>query len=160
LKGGDFPGIVTLFIGNKGMKVQMLKLRYGFLALILLVVLAACGGTADTDTAEIDVNNLAGTVDVQTVAAVKDLENVLVLDVREQWEYDEGHIPGVTLIPMGEVASRLDEIPTDQPVILTCRSGNRSGQVTEYLRQQGYDNVHNMEGGILAWEAAGLPVEK
>ncbi len=99
-------------------------------------------------------------MDVQTVAAVKDLENVLVLDVREQWEYDEGHIPGVTLIPMGEVQSRLDEIPTDQPVILTCRSGNRSGQVTEYLRQQGYDNVHNMEGGILAWEAAGLPVEK
>ncbi len=138
----------------------MLRLRYGILALILLVVLAACGGTADTDTAEIDVNSLADTVDVQTVAAVKDLENVLVLDVREQWEYDEGHIPGVTLIPMGEVQSRLDEIPTDQPVILTCRSGNRSGQVTEYLRQQGYDNVHNMEGGILAWEAAGLPVEK
>lgn len=138
----------------------MLKLRYGIVALLLLVVLAACGGTADTNTADIDVNNLADTVDVQTVAAVKDTEDVLVLDVREQWEYDEGHIPGVTLIPMNEVSGRLSEIPTDKPVIVTCRSGNRSGQVTEFLRQQGFDNVHNMEGGILAWEAAGLPVEK
>ena len=83
-----------------------------------------------------------------------------MLDVREQWEYDEGHIPGVTLIPMGDVASRLAEIPTDQEVIVTCRSGNRSGQITDFLRQQGFDNVHNMAGGILAWEAAGYDVEQ
>ena len=132
----------------------------GFGTILLLLLLSACGGPADTKTAEIDVNNLGDTVDVQTVAGVKDLDNVLVLDVREQWEYDEGHIPGVTLIPMGEVPDRLSEIPTDKEVIVTCRSGNRSGQVTEYLRQEGFDNVHNMEGGIVAWEAAGLPVEK
>ncbi|MCB0027551.1 MAG: rhodanese-like domain-containing protein, partial [Anaerolineales bacterium] len=51
------------------------------------------------------------------------------------------------------------EIPTDKEVIVTCRSGNRSSQVTSYLQGLGYDNVHNMEGGILAWQAAGLPVE-
>jgi phage shock protein E len=57
------------------------------------------------------------------------------------------------------VPARLEEIPTDQQVIVTCRTGNRSGQVTDFLRQNGFDNVHNMEGGIVAWEAAGLPVE-
>ena len=83
-----------------------------------------------------------------------------MIDVREQWEYDEGHIPGITLIPMGEVTNRLDEIPKDKTVILTCRSGNRSGQVTDFLRNNGFDNVHNMTGGIVAWENAGLAVEQ
>ncbi|MCB0081656.1 MAG: rhodanese-like domain-containing protein [Caldilineaceae bacterium] len=53
----------------------------------------------------------------------------------------------------------MSEIPTDKEVIVACRSGNRSSQVVEYLRQQGYDNVHNLQGGILAWQQAGLPVE-
>lgn len=140
------------------------------LTLILLLMLSgtavACGGEAtpstepDVSTNLSDVLDLADTVDVATVATVKDREDVVVLDVREQWEYDEGHIPGVTLIPMGEVANRLAEIPTDKEVIVTCRSGNRSGQITDFLRQQGFDNVHNMDGGILAWEAAGYDVEQ
>ncbi|MBK9052753.1 MAG: rhodanese-like domain-containing protein [Chloroflexi bacterium] len=106
-----------------------------------------------------DIANLPVNVDVETVAAIQDDANVFVLDVREQYEYDEGHIPGVTLIPMSEITTRLSEIPTDQKVIVTCRSGNRSDQVTDFLREQGFTNVHNMEGGILAWTAAGLPVE-
>ncbi|MCB8946067.1 MAG: rhodanese-like domain-containing protein [Ardenticatenaceae bacterium] len=129
------------------------------LVTLLLMVTACGGGTTGEDTAAIDPTTLPDTIDAKTTAAVKDFDNVLVLDVREQWEYDEGHIPGVTLIPMGEVASRLSEIPTDKEVIVTCRSGNRSGQVADFLRQQGYDNVHNMSGGILAWQEAGLPVE-
>ncbi len=144
-----------------------MKLKLTFLGLLLLL-LAACGGQADVAVmpaaADAAVNApadlaLPGTVDVQTVAAVKDRADVVVLDVREQWEYDEQHIPGVTLIPMAEVPNRLAEIPTDKTVIVTCRSGNRSGQVTDYLRQAGYTNVHNMAGGILAWEQAGYTVE-
>lgn len=137
-----------------------------FVLLILGLVLAACGGGADTAVSDPAANldevvlNLAPSVDVATVAAIKDREDVFVIDVREQWEYDEGHIPNITLIPMNEIPARLDEIPTDKEVIVTCRSGNRSGQVTEFLRQQGFTNVHNMEGGILAWQQAGLPVEK
>ena len=131
------------------------------IVVVLIMTMTACGGvSSEGETAVIDVNNLPDTVDVTTTAAVKELDNVLVLDVREQWEYDEGHIPGVTLIPMGEVANRLSEIPTDKEVIVTCRSGNRSGQITDFLRQQGYDNIHNMSGGILAWQEAGLPVEQ
>lgn len=138
--------------------------------MILLVMLGtavACSSTATAPVAEAPVDDvavgeldLADTIDVQTVSSVKDRSDVFVIDVREQWEYDEGHIPGVTLIPMGEVANRLAEIPTDKEVIVTCRSGNRSGQVTDFLRQQGFDNVHNMEGGIVAWEAAGFDVEQ
>jgi rhodanese-related sulfurtransferase len=137
-----------------------------FVLLVLGLVLAACGGGADTAVSDPAANldevvlNLAPSVDVATVAAIKDREDVFVIDVREQWEYDEGHIPNITLIPMNEIPARLDEIPTDKEVIVTCRSGNRSGQVTEFLRQQGFTNVHNMEGGILAWQQAGLPVEK
>lgn len=136
------------------------NLIYFFLLFSILLVACGGGNVAEEVAAPVDVGALPDTVDVQTVAAVKELGEVLVLDVREQWEYDEGHIPGVTLIPMGEVPARLAEIPTDREVIVTCRSGNRSGQITDYLRQQGYDNVHNMAGGILAWEAAGLPVDR
>lgn len=129
----------------------------------MLMMLAACGGTDSSTSApaleEIDLSTLPATVDVQTVATVRDNPDVYLLDVREQWEYDEGHIPGITLIPMGEIPARLSEIPTDKQVIVTCRTGNRSGQVADYLRQQGFDNIHNMDGGIVAWEAAGLPVE-
>lgn len=139
--------------------------------LLMMGTAVACGGQATTVTApnpaavvdsaaEFDLADLADTVNVQTVASVKDRDDVYLLDVREQSEYDAGHIPGVTLIPMGEVANRLAEIPTDKEVIVTCRSGNRSGQITDFLRQQGFDNVHNMEGGIVAWEAAGYDVEQ
>lgn len=132
------------------------------MVLLMAVLLTACSGpvTASVDSTDVNPATLPATVDIKTVAAVKERDDVVLLDVREQWEYDEGHIPGVTLIPMNEVASRLSEIPTDKEVIVTCRSGNRSGQVADFLRAQGFDNVHNMQGGILAWEAAGLPVDR
>ena len=131
--------------------------------LLLVMALAACGGqaeTADTPASSINLNELPQEVDVQTVYDIQDLEDVYVIDVREQYEYDEKHIPDVTLIPMSEIQNRVDEIPTDKKVIVTCRSGNRSGQVTQFLSQNGYDNVHNMQGGIVAWEEAGFPVEQ
>ena len=130
--------------------------------LVLVLVLAACGGQADTveePASTINLDELPQQVDVQTVFDIQDHEDVYVLDVREQYEYDEKHIPNVTLLPMSEIQNRLDEIPSDNEVIVTCRSGNRSGQVTQFLEQNGFDNVHNMEGGIVAWEEAGFPVE-
>ena len=68
----------------------------------------------DFDLAEFDLSQLDLEVDVQTVATIKDMEDVFVIDVREQWEYDEGHIPDITLIPMGDIPNRLSEIPTDK----------------------------------------------
>ena len=138
------------------------------ICLILSVALSACSNSTDAPVpaaessvpaAELAALDLGPDVDVKTVAEVKDRSDVLVLDVREQWEYDEKHIPGITLIPMDTVPNRLSEIPKDKEVIVTCRSGNRSSQVVNFLREQGFTNVHNMTGGIVAWEAAGYAVE-
>lgn len=129
---------------------------------ILTVFIVACGGQAASEApaAAIDVATLPDAIDVATADALRGRDDVVLIDVREQWEYDEGHIPGVELIPMNEISARMSEIPTDKTVVLTCRSGNRSGQVFDFLTQNGFDNVHNMEGGIVAWQAAGLPVEQ
>ena len=141
-----------------------MKMKWLFL-LLLTVVLVACGGTdtaapvAEQSAASSQLD-LAPEVNVQTVAEVKDRTDVTVLDVREQWDYDEGHIPGVVLIPLGEIPNRLCEIPTDKTVIVTCRTGNRSAQAVDFLRQNGFDNVHNMLGGIVAWEQAGYEVAR
>ena len=139
------------------------ELLIGILVLLLFAAVSCSGSQVAAPVeslAERSIDDLADDVDVHTVAAIKDSEDVYLLDVREPWEYDEAHIPGVTLLPMGEVANRLDEIPRDKEVIVTCRSGNRSGQVTDFLRQKGFDNVHNMTGGILDWQAAGYPVDR
>lgn len=141
-----------------------MKLNTGFLALLTLIMfsLAACGGqpAAPPDAGALNPSSLPDAVDVATVYSLQDSADVFLLDVREPDEYAAGHIPGITLIPMGEVAARLSEIPTDREVIVTCRTGNRSGQVADFLREQGFSNVHNMEGGIVAWEEAGYPVEQ
>ncbi|MBK7217667.1 MAG: rhodanese-like domain-containing protein [Candidatus Promineofilum sp.] len=134
------------------------------LAVVVLTLglLVACGGqeTAAPAVEEIDLTTLADSVDAATVNAVKDNPGVFLIDVREPDEYAAGHIPGITLIPMGEVAARLAELPRDKEIIVTCRTGNRSGQVADLLREQGFTNVHNMSGGIVAWEEAGYPVEQ
>ena len=127
-----------------------------------LALLAACGGneTAAPAVEEIDLTTLPDEVDVETVAAIRQNPGVYLLDVREPDEYAAGHIPGITLIPMGEVASRLAELPRDKEIIVTCRTGNRSSQIADLLREQGFTNVHTMTGGIVAWEEAGYAVEQ
>ena len=85
---------------------------------------------------------------------------ITVIDVREDFEWDAGHIPGATWIPLGELPERLDEVPTDGPVVMVCRSGNRSSQALNLLQNQGFENAHNMLGGMNAWSAAGYEIEK
>lgn len=145
----------------------MLQNKVNAASLLIVVVatlLAACGGAkTDSPAAVVDQTTpliLAEEVDVHTVASVMDRDDVYLLDVREPWEYEEAHIPGVTLLPMGEVPDNLDQIPTDKHVIITCRSGNRSGQVAQLLADSGFENISNMTGGILEWQAAGYPVEQ
>jgi len=104
---------------------------------------------------------LAMPVDV-TPKMVEDLRStgaIALIDVREPEEYAEGRIPGAVLIPLGELSKRLDEVPTDKPVVLVCRSGNRSTQALQLLQKAGFTNVHNMTGGMRAWIAAGYTIE-
>lgn len=84
----------------------------------------------------------------------------VLIDVREQDEWAAGHVAGATHIPLAELPTRLAEVPRDQPILLFCRSGNRSGKATAFLRRQGYAQAANVEGGIIAWQGAGLPVTR
>jgi rhodanese-related sulfurtransferase len=83
-------------------------------------------------------------------------ENLNLIDVREEYEFDEFNI-GAKLIPLGELPDRLEEIEAwkDQEILIHCRSGARSGRAKEYLASEGYTNVRNVLGGMLAWQAAG-----
>lgn len=138
--------------------------RLLFLMLFFSLLLVACGNSeaAEVPNANAEQLNLpAGApLDTQTVADIKERDDVFVLDVREQWEYDEGHIPGIYHIPMGAIPERLSEIPKDKTVIVSCQAGVRSDRISNFLMENGYTNVHNHQGGIMAWQEAGLPVEK
>ncbi len=82
-----------------------------------------------------------------------------LIDVREIHEVAEGMVPGARNIPLGSLPSRLGEIDRSRPVIAICRSGNRSRQAMEVLKTAGF-RVDNMEGGMIAWSRAGLPVDR
>jgi rhodanese-related sulfurtransferase len=80
-----------------------------------------------------------------------------ILDVREQDEWNTVHIPGATLIPLGQLANRLAEVPKDQEVVVVCRSGNRSQEGRNILLQAGFEQVTSMGGGMNDWTAKGYP---
>jgi len=96
----------------------------------------------------------APAVDVDTVATDTDLWR---LDVREHDEWEAGRAPDAVHIPLGELAERCEELPTDRRVAVICRSGNRSGRATTFLLDRGLDAV-NVAGGMKAWADAGHPV--
>ncbi len=89
-------------------------------------------------------------------------QGALLLDVREPEEYQQGHAPNSRLLPLGQLNSRIAELDAyrDKPIVLICRSGRRSAQAAELLRQAGFTQAVNVQGGMNAWEAAKLPVVK
>lgn len=76
----------------------------------------------------------------------------VLLDVRQEWEYEEFHIPGARLIPLADLPDRLDEVDRDKPVIAQCAAGSRSMAAATLLEGQGFEDVSNLVGGIMAWE--------
>ncbi|MBI2461405.1 MAG: MBL fold metallo-hydrolase [Candidatus Rokubacteria bacterium] len=84
---------------------------------------------------------------------------LLVVDVREPFEWEDGHIPGARHIPMGQIPARHGELPRDRPLALICRGGPRSGTSASLLLRQGFGRVMNVWGGMTHWEQAGFPVE-
>jgi rhodanese-related sulfurtransferase len=103
----------------------------------------------------------------ETVDAIDVLEaqrrhaaGALLVDVRNPDEWQAGHAPQATLIPLGALPDRLAEVPRDRDVLLICRSGNRSGQAQRLLLQHGFTRVLNVSGGMNAWTNAGLPVQR
>ncbi len=80
-----------------------------------------------------------------------------LLDVREPDEWAAGHVDGATHIPMGQVESRLAELPADTEIVVICRLGGRSAKITELLGQHNVPAI-NMVGGMKAWDEAGKPM--
>lgn len=127
------------------------KLDKSLLASVLFTIATGSAALAAADTLP--------TVDVKQGAALQS-RGALLIDVREADEYAEGHAPGSTLIPLGQLQQRLPEISgyKNQPVVLICRSGRRSAQALKLLEQAGFSAAVNLEGGMNAWQKAGLPV--
>ena len=97
---------------------------------------------------------------VQEAHAAWSAGELAIVDCREQDEHDATRIEGVPLIPMSEFLARVDELPGDRPLAIICRSGSRSAQVADYLTATGeHGEVANVEGGIIAWAAGGLPYD-
>ncbi|MBG9455518.1 rhodanese domain protein [Lysinibacillus sphaericus] len=77
-------------------------------------------------------------------------QEINLIDVREVDEVESGHIPGIIHIPLGLLEFRMHELNKNEPYVMVCRSGGRSGSATQFLESQGFD-VSNMVGGMLAW---------
>lgn len=89
-------------------------------------------------------------------------QGALLLDVREESEYAALHAPQAKLMPLGDVSSRLKEIDAykEKPVVVVCRSGRRSAKAVAILKEAGFTQVSNVQGGMIAWEQAGLATIK
>ena len=139
------------------------------LAVLILTLAAALAGCSSQGTESPAGTATSGagdtgwtTVDVQTAYdALSANDAAQLVDVREPEEWAETGIPeGAVLIPLGDLESRAaSELASDQPVYVICRSGNRSQTGSDIFTGLGFTQVYNVEGGINAWQAAGLPVE-
>ena len=90
----------------------------------------------------------------------EDPDAPLLVDVREQHEFDEVRAPGAVLMPMSQLATRAGELPADRPLMIVRHTGSRSSAVTGFLARSGRTDVVNVAGGMEAWERGGLPVKR
>jgi rhodanese-related sulfurtransferase len=123
-------------------------------ALIIYLILQMGGGNDNTPAS----NALGSTISVNEAYNLYQ-NGAFLLDVRTQEEWNEFHAPDTTLIPLDQLASRLSEVPRDRQVVVVCRSGNRSQQGRDILRNAGFEQVTSMTGGLNEWRASGYPVE-
>jgi len=85
-------------------------------------------------------------------------DTIRVIDIRQPAELNSGIIPGAEALPMHTIPLRLNELKRDEKLIMVCHSGARSAQACMFLQQQGYDNVFNLRGGMIAWAGSGLEI--
>ena len=119
------------------------------LFLLLLLLLIGCGGNASNTSSESSYQQISQ----EEAKEMMDTQDVIILDVREQDEYDSGHIPGAVLLPVGTIdeETAAEVIPEkDSTVLVYCRSGNRSKTASSALAELGYTNIYEL-GGINTW---------
>lgn len=126
------------------------------LGLIAVSVLAKGGLDSGQDAAELLITNRV--VDVREAYQLHQ-QDVYTLDVRTPEEFQDGHIPGAASIPLEELAFRTGELPEGEPILIYCRSGNRSQQALDLLESVGFQGLTSLDGGINEWAGAGYPLE-
>ena len=126
-----------------------------FLALAIILAMMFSGGLG---------SRLRGYKQITALEAVQLLnhDDAVLVDVREDSEFNDGHIIDARHIPLGRLGERLDELEAfrDKPIVVNCRSGHRSASACARLRKNGFNSVYNLKGGIMAWQSAGLPLQK
>ena len=100
---------------------------------------------------------IAGVLDVTATEVNEQKGHVRLIDVRQppEWSGELGHIPEAELITLDTLPDRIEELPKDQTLVIVCRSGNRSAQATSFLKNNGFEEVYNMAGGMIAWNEEG-----
>jgi rhodanese-related sulfurtransferase len=136
-----------------GTALRRPSVQIGILAIVAVIIflIASLGGEQSSSTGK-----LPAFVSVDEAHQLYE-EGTFVLDVRTPEEWNEFHAPNTTLIPLDELASRVNELPKDQPIVVVCRSGNRSQTGRDILLQAGF-NATSMNGGLNEWRASGYPV--
>lgn len=94
-----------------------------------------------------------GAVDLHHWRSDRTRPEPVLIDVREPWEFDYCRIEGSLPIPLGELAARIDEVPTDRPLVMVCHHGHRSFYAAALLQQAGFTQIHNLRGGVEEWAA-------
>lgn len=109
-------------------------------------------------------NRIRGIKEVDCVGALQLInhKNALILDVREESEFKNGHLLNSKLIPVGKLNARIGELERhrDKPIVVVCRSGQRSATACAALGKQGFAQAFNLSGGVVAWQKSNLPLEK
>ena len=142
---------------------------FGGVALVTVLAvmpLAACGGddgteaTPVTSAAAAGVRPAFGLVTPEQAATLAADEDVTVIDVRTPEEFAEGHLDGAVLVDFGSpgFANEVAQLDPSLPYLVYCRSGNRSGQAVAAMQQVGFEQLWDMDGGVIAWTSAGLPL--
>jgi len=127
----------------------MIKSGWRWLMLVLAIGVTACQASPTPNTLSKAVSTTEA-VNLRNAGA-------FILDVRQPEEWNEYHVPGSTLIPLGELETRAKELPRDKKIVVVCRSGNRSATGRDILLKAGFPQVTSLAGGLSQWKAAGHP---
>jgi rhodanese-related sulfurtransferase len=125
--------------------------------IVLAAVLLAIVGFVVLQKPQSAVVSLPPEITVDQASQKRD-QGAFILDVREPSEWTQFHIPGATLIPLGDLPNRLNEVPKDREVVVVCRTGHRSAQGRDILLNAGFTKVTSMTGGVTQWQSQGLPI--
>lgn len=129
--------------------------RFGWLVLGVAVIVMMLGGVACQSAPAAATNTMPKEISTSQALNLRNA-GAFILDVRQPEEWNEYHVPGSTLIPLGELESRVKELPRDKQIVVVCRSGNRSATGRDILLKAGFQ-VTSLAGGLSQWKAAGYP---